>query len=357
MQSQFKQVDFSGQPIYVGIDVHLKSWAVSIYTSDLEHKTFHQEANVGILVNYLHRNFPNADVECVYEAGFSGFSLAEQLKIHGMKCKVVNAGDVPTSGKEKDQKRDKVDSRKLGKGLRQGDLEGIYLPDKDIQMDRILLRTRDKINKDTRRVKSRIKMMLHFTGISLPEGSESSYWSAKFLKWLDEIELPKANGTFSLRTLLKELRFLRELDKEQLKEIRNLSKSERYFSRVQLLSSIPGVSIVGAMIWLTEIASMERFKNAEQLCSYIGLIPSTNSSGEKTRIGEMTHRGNARLRTLLIEQTWVAVRKDPALALKFSVDAKRIGKNKAIVKCARRLLKRLRHIWLNNVPYTTGISE
>jgi len=67
------KLDFTDQPIYIGLDVHKKSWSVSIHSALCEHKTFTQPPEVDLLVNYLRRNFPGASYHSVYEAGYSGF--------------------------------------------------------------------------------------------------------------------------------------------------------------------------------------------------------------------------------------------------------------------------------------------
>jgi hypothetical protein len=67
MQTQSSKLDFNGQNIFVGIDVHLKSWAVTILTEKMAHKTFTQPANAETLKNYLERNFPGGTYHSVYE--------------------------------------------------------------------------------------------------------------------------------------------------------------------------------------------------------------------------------------------------------------------------------------------------
>ena len=69
MHAQSTQLDFKGQNIFVGIDVHLKSLAVTILTDELAHKTFTQPASAETLNNYLIRNFPGGTYNSVYEAG------------------------------------------------------------------------------------------------------------------------------------------------------------------------------------------------------------------------------------------------------------------------------------------------
>src|SRR5680860_1500960 len=90
MQRQITTLDFKGQNIFVGIDVHLKSWTVTILTEELMHKTFTQPACAETLCNYLKRNFPGGDYNSVYEAGFSGFWAHYKLKEMGINNIVTN---------------------------------------------------------------------------------------------------------------------------------------------------------------------------------------------------------------------------------------------------------------------------
>jgi len=81
------------------------------------------------------------------------------------------------------------------------------------------------------------------------------------------------------------------------------------------------------MILLTELGPIERFPSLDHLCSYVGLIPDTQGSGDKEHVGEITQRGHSHLRSLLIEASWVAVRKDPALMMAFHEYLKRMRKS------------------------------
>jgi len=73
MHTQRKTINFSGQNFYVGLDVHLKSWTVTILGQDYEHKTYNCSPSVKEVATYLNRSFPGATFNLVYEAGFSGF--------------------------------------------------------------------------------------------------------------------------------------------------------------------------------------------------------------------------------------------------------------------------------------------
>lgn len=142
---QVNKLDFSGQSIYVGLDVHKKSWSVSIFSEQCEHKKFVQPPEADKLVHYLKRNFPGATYYSVYEAGFSGFWTHNQLQENGVNCIVVHPADVPTTNKERTTKRDRIDCRKLARSLRSGELKGIYVPTRPQLEDRSLVRTRQSL--------------------------------------------------------------------------------------------------------------------------------------------------------------------------------------------------------------------
>ncbi len=342
-----KQIDFSGQNIYVGIDVHKKSWHVSIYTEHFEHKTFTQPPVSKKLVSYLERVFPKGEYHAVYEAGFSGFWTCDELNRFGVNCIVVHPGDVPTTDKERRHKTDSRDSRKLAKQLRNGDLTAIHVPGARLREDRSLVRQRKTIRKEETRVKNRIKQFLHFRGIDIPAPFSKSYWSRPFIKWLEEVSLYCETGTATLSSLLRQLANHRKELACLNHDIRDLSNTTVYEDRVKYLISISGIGILSAMVWLTELGNIRRFNNFDQLSSYVGLVPYEHSSGEHEYTGGLDHRGNKVLRTLLIENAWVAVRKDSELMMAYSEYVKRMKGQQAIVRIARKLLRRIRFVLVN----------
>jgi transposase len=108
---------------------------------------------------------------------------------------------------------------------------------------------------------------------------------------------------------------------------------------------------------LTELSEINRFPSIDELTSYVGLIPDTEASGEKEHIGGVTQRSHSHLRWLLIEASWMAVRKDPALMMAFDQYCKRMRKTKAIVKIARKLLNRIRYVLKNRSEYVPAVLE
>lgn len=342
------RLDFTGQHIYVGMDVHKKSWSVSIHTEHFEHRTFIQPPEVETLVHYLHRTFPGATYHSVYEAGFSGFWIHERLREQGIHSMVVHPADVPTKDKERVGKADRVDCRKLARNLRNGDLRGIHVPSREQQEDRHLVRTRQSMVRKQTRCKNQIKSILYFYGILIPE---KGHWSRRFLQWIEGIAMERTSGHLALQSHLEELKHLRKTIADLSRAILTLSRTEQYRADVALLRSVPGISTLTAMTLLTELYTIRRFSSLDHLASYAGLIPQITSSGQEEYTCGITRRRNAMLRTVLIEATWVAVRKDPALAMAFLGLARRMKKTKAIVAVARKLLNRIRFVLKNQQPY------
>lgn len=359
MQKQSNKIDFKGRHIYVGIDVHLKSWKVTVMTERLTVKTFSQDPSPEILHQFLVRNFPNANYHSAYEAGFCGYWIHNRLVALGIDSIVVNPADIPTTDKERVNKTDQRDSKKIAQSLRSGHLKGIYVPSSKTLEDRNLIRARSLLVKDLSRNKNRIKTFLHFRGIEIPEQfkSKSTHWSKRFMTWLKSIDLSEDSASESLNLLISTSEDLRATILQANRKIRSMSESETYVTKAKLLRTIPGIGLLTAMILLTEIETITRFSNFDKLCSFIGLIPSTNSSGEKDITGKLTRRGNNFIRSTIVECAWIAARRDLSLNKSFHEYCKRMDANKAIIRIARKLLNRVRFVLVNNKPYECSVVQ
>ena len=357
MERQCTELDFAGQDVWVGLDVAKRSWKVCILVGELFHRRFSQEPDVLALAHYLKRNFPGAQYHCVYEAGYSGFWIHDQLRALGIECIVVNPADVPTSDKERRVKTDRIDARKLARGLRGKELRPVYVPDRAALEDRTLVRTRARYIRKQTRCKLQIKSLLEFYGYSAPEDLVERYWSREYLRWIESISLTELSGRESLGALVKELFFLRDMILHLTRQVRHLSNQERYQSRVRLLCTIPGIGIITAMTLVTELVRIDRFPNLDALASYVGLVPGEQSSGESEYHTGISPRRNAALRHMLIESAWVAQHQDPALMMAFSALSHRMPKNRAIVRIARKLLNRVRYVMKNEEPYMKAVLQ
>ncbi|SFF78156.1 IS110 family RNA-guided transposase, partial [Sunxiuqinia elliptica] len=252
------------------------------------------------------------------------------------------------------------DSRKLAHSLRAGELTAIYVPAQSTLEDRSLVRIRATMVKDMVRFKQRIKSFLYFYGIPFPPQFEKSgsHWSKRFMKWLgEEVSLQHDSGTQALKILVKEAEQQRQLLLEVLTKIRLLAGCEKYEKNIALLRSIPGIGLITAITFLTEIENIDRFENTDHFAGFVGLVPNYRSSGERASDGEITFRGSNILRTSLIETSWIAASLDPALSLSYNTYIKRMESNKAIVRIARKVLNRIYFVLKNKMEYVPGIVK
>lgn len=352
-----KKVDFTGKNIYVGIDVHLRTWDVAIQYQQQHLRSFRQEANTEQLVNTLKRDYPNATILCAYESGFSGFWLQRLLKEAEVNCIVVNAADVPQTDKGRRVKTDRGDARRLAISLEAGQLTGIYIPNKQAEGTKKLVRCRQHLYRDFRRDKARIKHFLHMQGVAIPEEFPKSSWSIAFVNWLKDIEFEYPSTRLTLNYMIDKYEALNQQIKEITKQIYNLMKSEPYAELSRLLTSVPGVGKLTSATLIAEIVDVCRFPQFTKLNSFVGLCPGEHSSGDNERNTGIIPRHNQYLRSVLIETAWVAVRKDPALIEKFTELQKRMTKKRAIIIIARKLLNRIYHVWMKKEEYVLGIVE
>jgi transposase len=211
--------------------------------------------------------------------------------------------------------------------------------------------------KDLGRYKNRIKSFLYFYGITIDDSFKNpqSHWSNRFMSWLESIDMGEESGKEALRVLISECKNLRSSIFNINKQVRQLSQTGTYQEQVILLRSVPGIGLLTAMIILTELETINRFRNIDKMCGYIGLIPSTKSSGEKEKTGDITPRGHNVLRTAIIESSWTAIRNDPSLMRSYLSYINRMDQNKAIVKIAKKLLSRIRFVLASNKPYICSI--
>ena len=352
------KLDFSSQDIFVGLDTHLKNWRVSIIVGESPFKTFSQDPYSRLLKNYLLKNFPNGNYYSAYEASFSGFGIHRDLLNLGIKNIVVNPADIPTTDKERKQKEDSRDSRKIAKQLSQKDLTAIYIPEVEIEGDRNLVRYRKTLTKEIARTKHRIKSQLYYFGINIPtQFAGKKHWSKRFTTWLQETKLPTESAKMALDGHLEMAELLRKKQYSTNKEIRKLSEKKIYKENYNLLLSVPGVGSLTAMIILTETGDITRFKNLDKLCSFIGLVPMTNSTGENEKTGDITVRRNKILRTAIVESSWIAIRNDPALMLAYQKLVKRMLPQKAIIRISKKLTNRILYVLKNKKSYVQAVVK
>jgi len=267
----------------------------------------------------------------------------------------VNPGDIPSTHKEKAAKTDPIDSRKIGRSLRAGQLIGIYVPKIETEGLRQLFRYRKRLWADLVRTKNRIKDRVGASGIPLPAKYDNAQWTHAFLRWLRDLELPSSSARITLDLLLEQYDMLKAHLLKTEKEVRKTLRQKEYKELGKLLKGIPGIGPLTSVQLIVEIEDINRFPSFKHFNSFVGLKPTSHSSGEKERNGFMTYRKHGALRCSIVECSWTAIQQDPALLASYEEFKKRMTGKRAIIKVARKLLSRIYHVWKTGEPYEMGL--
>jgi len=310
-----KKLTVKRKVINIGIDVHKSSWRVTgIAEGEIILAVNISKPNYNKLKTILNRLQGNT-IRIAYEAGPSGFDLYDQLTTDGIECIVVPPSLIPTESGNR-VKTDKRDSSKLARLLESNMLKKVWVLTPEERAHRQLVRTRREISDHRCDVMRQIKSLLLFNSIEIPFES-SPHWHTPFIKWLRSIDFGNEYLARSLTALIDPYEYLTAEKKKLTQEVMKLAKTEKYAKRVELLKSVPGIGALSAIEILVELQDITRFQTADELAAYIGVTPSQYSSGEHIRMGHITHAGNARVRTTLIECCWILIWKDPVMRARY----------------------------------------
>jgi transposase len=346
------------EKVFVGLEDSKKTWSLCVRSGGMIVHETSMPAQYEVLRSYFRNKFPECQIQVMYEAGFRGFELHDQLVADGWEC-VVTPPHTVTEEKCQRKKNDRTDCRRLAKNLENGDYRKCFVPDRGLREDRQTSRTCGQVQADIIRVCSRIRRMLEFHG--LDNGLSAGRWGgAAYMQLLQQIaEMDMSDSLrLSFEVMFRELEQLRKLKKELLLHLRKLARSDRYRESVRLLVSAPGIGMLTAIRLILEWGEVSRFGRKEEFASFLGMVPSDYSSGDQEHRGHITKQGSRSVRQWLVESSWVAIRHDPVLLDKFRRVLRNCGsKKKAIVAVARKLALRLRRVLLSGEPYVVGVLE
>lgn len=356
MKGTIRNYILTNQEVFVGLEDSKRKWVLCVRSGGVVAHETTMPADYDNLRNYFHNKFPDCKIHVIYEAGFRGFGLYDQIVADGWNCAVTPAHRVMDE-KSNRKKNDRIDSRRLAKNLENKDYKSCAVPSKTLREDRQISRLYGLVQRDIVRSCNRLRRMLEFHGIDqhFPPGRWTRNEYRHLPARLEKIGI-SPTLQISLSLLIKEIEYLWSLKKEVLLQLRDLAKSKQYSETVNILKSAPGIGTLTAIRLALELGDIRRFKRKENFASFLGLVPSEYSTGESVRKGRITKEGSPAVRSWLIESAWVAIRKDGVLQEKFQLVRQRTGsKKKAIVAVARKLALKLRALLLNKEQYQTGV--
>ena len=343
-----------GKEVFVGLEDSKSTWKIAVRSERMLIHQVSMEAKYPALIGYLRNKFPECAIHLIYEAGFKGFNLYDQLTADGIDCVVIPPHMV-TEPKVSKVKTDKRDAKRLALVLENHDFKDpCYVPDKERREDRQVSRTLIAVQKDVVSTRNRIRKLLDFHGIEVP--FDKNEWGRKEFESLRKLPLSEP-VTIALNVLLAILETLWDQQTILRNYLRGLCKKERYRKAFQIARSLPGIGWFTAIRLILELGEdLSHFTNGKKIAGFVGLTSSEYSTGETERKGRITGMGSGFIRYCLIENSWVAIRKDQALLSKFSRVWRSSGsKKKAIVAVARVLIVRLRACIIAGTPYRIGV--
>ena len=144
--------------LFIGIDTHKKTYHVALHLNDAPALDFVMPAEANQLIEQL-KPVRHAIKDIVYEAGPNGYSLARTLRKHDLPVRVVAPSKTPRPAARED-KTDRLDSKKLACYLAKGLLRPVTIPSVRQEGNRQLCRIRYRQRRNGACVKTQIKSFL-----------------------------------------------------------------------------------------------------------------------------------------------------------------------------------------------------
>lgn len=347
--------------IMVGCDLHDKTMLLKVAQGrgDAE-KLLRPNTPAGrqSLIQWLRERSERAGgakVIFAYEASGQGFGLYDELTDAGIQCHVLAPTRIERSSSQKKRKTDEKDAELILSLLRAHVLAGnrlpdVWIPDSATRDDRELVRARCDVSHKVSGIKSQIKGLLKRNRLERPDGLGKG-WTKSYRAWLRGLAAADSSlgsgSRAALDSLLSQLEHLEDEELKLNKGLAELAQAARYQRAVYELLRIRGVGLFTALVFLTEIGDLNRFANRRQLAAFLGLVPSSNETGERGDCkGHITRQGPSRVRSVLCQAAWSTVRGEtPEQAAYQRIVAKNPKRKKvALVAAMRRLGIRMWHV-------------
>lgn len=273
--------DYTGKVIYMGIDVHKKTYCCASICGGEVVKRDTMPSNPEGMLNYMHNHFPGAKIQTAYEAGFAGFHLHRYLVDKGINNIVVHPASIEVSARDR-VKTDKRDALKIAVQLSAHRLKGVFVPSTERESKRNVSRLRTNFWQLRQQVGAQFKSLLFTRG--LIKGDDDTRICQK---WINQkiLKIEKGNYQkdflYSVKFYAKEWSDLTEKLKEILKQFKIQAENEKSIQAIY--ESVPGIGLLHARQLANELGDMRQFRNEKKLFSYTGLTPSEHSSGEHVR--------------------------------------------------------------------------
>ena len=271
----------------------------------------------------------------------------------GLGATVASTTGAAWQWKHVKRKTDRDDALKLARLAAVGEIDPVAVPPRPVRQWKSLIGLRKRLVSERVRGQNRVRGLLVSQGLPAPTGAKA--WTVLGLTGIGQFARPLADcGPDDLwrgevHLILDRLRFLDGQVRTVEARLDAIAKSDE---RVSLLESGPGVGVRTAEVIAVHFPDARRFRSADEVSAYAGLVPRQYQSGTTDRRGRITRRGPKLLRAALVECAWCSLRYNAwARATWLRLQANGASKKKAIVALARKLLVRCWAILRSGQPW------
>jgi len=290
---------------FVAMDAHADTLAVSLSEGPGEVRRLGIIPNRPESVRRLIRKLgPVEKLRVCYEAGPTGYALYWQLTEMRVHCDVVAPTLVPSKPGDR-VKTDRRDADKLAVLYRGGQLTSVWVPDKDYEALRDLVRAREAAKSDQLRAGHRLHKFLLRHGRRAPQGIKP--WTQKHLEWVRrQVHFERTAQEAVLLDYLTEVQHARDriIRLELAIDAAVATAPPHLRAVIEALQALRGIAQVAAATVVAEVGALSRFSRPRQLMGYSGAVPREHSSGSSTWRGSITKTGNAHLRRIVGQASW-----------------------------------------------------
>lgn len=327
---------------YVGLDVHSKTTFVHVQDAQ-GNKVFAGEIATAAqsIQDLLAELEVPQGTRVALETGTQAQFVAGVLKACAMEPVVVSANEVRAKARRTGQKCDSRDAMEICDGLRRGIWQSIvWVPTGTVADLRVTLSRRFHFVKVRTMERNAVRFLLRAEGLKLLVRAQLSS-EAGWKKLLEDERIAAVRGYVEMH--LELWRAAKQQIEKLDKEIDQLLGEQAEVS--DILQSTPGIGPVSAATFIAAVGDPSRFADSHRVASYLGLVPSSYSSGESERLGHITRTGNPVARAMLVEAAQQARRASHPLHPYLCSLAAKKGEKIAIIAVAHRLVRIMYQLW------------
>jgi transposase len=320
---------------YIGLDVH-KHYLVALgVDTDLNVVLPLRRVELSHLESWMKKNLTRED-EVVLEMTTNTWQLYDELIEYAGSVIVVHPPHVGLITRSQVM-TDKIAASILARLLAKGLLVGIWVPPQEVRELRGLVAQRQKMTRLATQAKNRLHAVIQRHHLKPPAGNPFSKANNGWWQGLGLGKLEKMN----LQSDLETLQFAEQQEVRIEKEMTQIAAEDEMIGR---LLQISGFGVITAMTVYAAIGDIRRFPEAKKLVGYAGLGTRVHDSGMTTRSGKITKAGRRDLRVALVEAANVVAGSNPHWKAELARLEPRLGRNRAIVAIARKLLVTVWHV-------------